>query len=57
MSANTAISSLCLLTEELDETDDEDDEEPDEELSQMLFQGQEHDILRWLAEWSNDLLG
>ncbi|KAH3728855.1 hypothetical protein DPMN_054817 [Dreissena polymorpha] len=25
--------------------------------SQMLFQGQEHDILRWLAEWSKDLLG
>ncbi|KAH3783442.1 hypothetical protein DPMN_161380 [Dreissena polymorpha] len=25
--------------------------------SQMLFQGQKHDILRWLAEWSKDHLG
>ena len=39
MSANTAISSLCLLTEELDETDDEDDEEPDEELKSDVVSG------------------
>ena len=40
ISDNTDISSVCLLTEELDEADDEEDEEePDEELESGVVSG------------------
>ena len=39
ISDNTAISSLCLLTEEFAKVDDEDDEEPEEELESDVVSG------------------
>ncbi|KAH3885251.1 hypothetical protein DPMN_009244 [Dreissena polymorpha] len=39
ISDNTAISSLCLLTEELVAADDEEDEETDEELESDVDSG------------------